>query len=884
MNKTIKRLLDGEADNHILPFFWQHGEEESTLRKYMDVIQKANCNAVCVESRPHPDYCGETWWRDMDIILDEARKRGMKVWILDDSHFPTGYANGAMKNHPDSLCKQGVFCTTYETSEKATKLSINLKKRRLMELPKRKASLLEKVLTAKKPERIFNDDEVISISAVKKDTGEIIDITKDLHNGILTFHKPEGAYVIKVLVKSRNTGYHRDYINILDRDSCKVLIDAVYEKHWEHYKDDFGKTIAGFFSDEPELGNGYMYAMGNVLGITQDLPWSKELETNISSILGDDWKFKLPLLWTEGNEDETAYVRYVYMNEITNLVRKNFSYQVGNWCREHGVQYIGHIIEDNGQHCRTGSSLGHYFKSLEGQDMAGIDDIGGQVLPQGEDSPILNQYRRPRNGEFYHYGLAKLAQSASAIEPLKLGKSMCEIFGNYGWAEGVHLEKYLADHFLVRGINHFVPHAFSPKAFPDPDCPPHFYAHGHNPQYRHFGELMGYMNRVATLTSSGKSVCPVAILYHGESEWAKSDAMPFEKPLRSLYDAQIDCHVLPSSVFSRKDFYNTKIEKTLLVNGQNYEVVVVPAVDYISKEAADGLVTLCNAKIPVLFVNKYPIGICDTKEKLPNILITCKVVSLDELPNEIDKLNISHPLLSPESNRVRILHISADSDVYMLVNESDKAYKGKVTLPTLGHCYFYDGWDNVVTSTKIVRLDKGTEIAITLEPLKSIFVVFGECNVPYGKPIILSGKNQLLISNFTRSICEGAMYPNFEKEKGVLLPDNLEIEEPTFSGFVRYSASFHAKETQGIILSISDAAEGVEVFVNGKSVGIQIAPPYLFDISEYAKQGNNELVIEVATTLERQCYPMLSRIRKMMTPKPSSKSGITGTVKIYQQQ
>ena len=59
---------------------------------------------------------------------------------------------------------------------------------------------------------------------------------------------------------------------------------------------------------------------------------------------------------------------------------------------------------------------------------------------------------------------------------------MCEIFGNYGWAEGAQTMKWLADFMLVRGINIFVPHAFSPKAFPDPDCPPHFYAHGINMQ------------------------------------------------------------------------------------------------------------------------------------------------------------------------------------------------------------------------------------------------------------------------------------------------------------------------------------------------------------------------------------------------------------------
>ena len=42
-----------------------------------------------------------TWWDDMDLVLAEAQKRGMKVWILDDKHFPTGYANGLIpKKYP----------------------------------------------------------------------------------------------------------------------------------------------------------------------------------------------------------------------------------------------------------------------------------------------------------------------------------------------------------------------------------------------------------------------------------------------------------------------------------------------------------------------------------------------------------------------------------------------------------------------------------------------------------------------------------------------------------------------------------------------------------------------------------------------------------------
>ena len=53
------------------------------------------------------------------------------------------------------------------------------------------------------------------------------------------------------------------------------------------------------------------------------------------------------------------------------------------------------------------------------------------------------------------------------------------------------------------------------------------------------------------------------------------------------------------------------------------------------------------------------------------------------------------------------------------------------------------------------------------------------------------------------------------------------------------------------ILEITDAYEGVEVFVNGKSLGIQVVPPYRYDLTEGLVKGTNELVIEVATTLER---------------------------------
>ena len=877
MNRTIKQVLEGREENHVLPFFWQHGEDEQTLREMMAAIHGANCGAVCVESRPHPDFCGDKWWADMDVILDEARKRGMKVWILDDSHFPTGYANGAVLKAPEALCKQAVYLKEADLPVEKTGLTLDLRAEGLMDAPQKQYD--NPVLAAHftpKPERIFGDDRVLRAALVYAD-GREEDVTAGLSGETLTLQKAQGAARLRVLVITRNAGYHRHYINLLSADSVRLLIDAVYEPHWQHYAADFGKTIAGFFSDEPELGNGAMYEKGNTLGKVLDLPWSAEMEERLPEALGADWQAQLERLWRQDDSRETARVHAVYMDLLTRLVRKNFSEQLGNWCRDHGVQYIGHMIEDDGQHCHTGSSLAHYFRGLQGEDMSGIDDIGGQVLPQGEDIQVKDFMQFPRSGTFYHYGLGKLAQSAAAIDSRKQGRAMCEIFGNYGWEEGVRLEKYLADHFLVRGINYFVPHAFTGKDFPDPDCPPHFYAHGHNPQYRHFGELMKYMNRVATLTSSGRHRVPVAVLYHGEAEWCDPDAMPSETALRALYDRQADCHILPADVFT-DPAYRAEIGNPFWVNGQAYQVFVVPGCRSLCADAARGLSELREAGLPVIFAGRRPDFISETGEPLPELLADCQVVETEKLAETVARLGVSFPKLTPANDRIRLLDICGDTRILMAVNEGTAPWSGTVNLPDAPEtCFLYDAWANVCLPC---GRDENGGVRLTVEPLKSLFIVAGDCDAA------LRGERaegeEIPLKDWTRSTCEGAEYPNFGIAVKTSLPDGalLAEEQPEFSGFVRYDASFALEKDAALRLRVDGAEEGVEVFLNGESQGIQIAPPFVYDLS--GKTGENHLRIEVATTLERECYPMLEGYKKMLAKKPSCASGITGKVTLRQ--
>ena len=76
------------AENHIFPFLWMRGEAEELLREEIGKIAECGIKAVCVEARPHDDFCGDGWWHDMDIVIDEAKKRDMKIWILDRQTFP----------------------------------------------------------------------------------------------------------------------------------------------------------------------------------------------------------------------------------------------------------------------------------------------------------------------------------------------------------------------------------------------------------------------------------------------------------------------------------------------------------------------------------------------------------------------------------------------------------------------------------------------------------------------------------------------------------------------------------------------------------------------------------------------------------------------------
>jgi hypothetical protein len=879
MDSKLREVLDGIGENRILPFLWMHGEDEGIIREELNRIHGAGIGAVCVESRPHPDFAGPTWWRDMDVVLDEAQRLGMRVWILDDSHFPTGYANGWIKKRYPEKGKLYLVEKHVDACGPLADASFIID------------GWMNQKTSSTGDEARLPGDELVAVIAYRRDPskssedGLLVDITAAVREGTLRWDIPAGLWRIFILSTTRRGGGRPDYINPIDHDSVRVLIDAVYEPHYAQYRDAFGTTIAGFFSDEPEFGNTIGYNFDESIGRKMmPLPWCGELPELLEKSIGRDYKALLPCLWFDLGDKADA-VRFHYMDAVSRLYKKNFSEQLGDWCRERGVEYIGHIIEDQNAHARLGCGPGHFFRAQAGQDMSGVDVVNQQIVP-GFDSVEHSRHNTSIDGEFFHYALAKLGSSSAHIDPRKKGRAFCELYGAFGWVEGLKMMKWLTDHMLVRGINWLVPHAFSPKEYPDPDCPPHLYARGKNPQYRYLGSLMRYANRLCHLLSDGHHVAPVAILYHAEAEWS-GDYMLLQKPARLLAQSQIDYDILPSDLFSDMDAYNVCLDGAALrVNGETYRCLVIPYSQRITRGVARFIEKAAECGFEVVFLDRAPEGICgeNDAQTIDQHLLNrrnIEVIAANDLIPFLQERRIPEIGLSSVQPHLRYYHYRrAGNDLFMFFNEHPyNAIAVEVKIPISGAVHVYDALANTIRST---LCESGSEarIELNLSPYESRILFFGEVPEGYLSPspacVDAAHAEALPIEGDWRvSKATAVEYPTFGEEIKVAQLADMSAPGywPAFSGTIRYETVFAIEDgPSSAELDLGAAFETAEVFVNGQAAGIRICPPYRFDVSCLIKPGANSLRIEVTTTLARERRDKFSKCM------PLEPSGLMGPV------
>ena len=508
------------------PLFWLHGDESrEKLETCLERVAESGCGTFTAESRPHSDWLGEGWYRDLSICLEKAKKLGLSLWIYDDYWWPSQMMGGRVPG------RYGAKKLAVREERVAGKIPCRI------ELGELSSRLIGVVAGRRSGKGI--------------DPLSLVDLSPLVRDGRVIWTPPEGRWDILAFFWRHvgKKGSQKNFIAVdgADRACVEWFIKTVYEPHYRRFKEDFGRTIRGFFYDEPETPGD----------------WGPEL-MEILKERGIDWK--LPFLaWAGKLEGEVlTSARYQYADAFAEAWGRTLYGALSAWCAKRGVDSIGHLMEHGNELFSQRLCAGNYMSLMKYSHMAGIDLVCHQFYPG-----------QRREG---YWQMAKLASSTAHCYGMKDDRAMCEIFGGYGQALTYPQMKGLIDQMQARGVSYMVPHSFNPRAPRDLDFPPYFYNGGEEPRYPLFKVLADYSCRLSLMLQGGHHVADVAFLFPGQS-FNAGKCVKNDRLTDALDDALLDCDWMPYEVFEQRCGIGSGGK--LHLRGENYRILILPQVEVI---------------------------------------------------------------------------------------------------------------------------------------------------------------------------------------------------------------------------------------------------------------------------------------------------------------
>ncbi len=713
------RELPIEARRLTGPLFWLHGDESrQRLESYVAKVAEGGNGSLTTESRPHTDWLGAGWFRDVGICLEAAKRHNLKLWIFDEKWWPSQGVGGQVP------------------ARYAAK--------------KLEASAVD--LTGPRPFEAdgYNGENYVGAIAGRAaddgaiDSESLVDLAPFINQGRLVWAVPEGRWhVMKFtfgLAPGLGQGGGRELsVDGLSTDCVEWYLDTVYAPHYDRFKDDFGKTIVGFFYDEPETRGDWGTALNPVL-----------------AELGVDWKaayvaYKFRL----AGEAQTA-ARYQFLEARAEAWGRTMYGGITRWCQERGVESIGHFMEHAGMYRLQDFCAGDLMRVQKYSSMGGIDAVFSQFKIGQRAAYDTPCWQTPKLGSSITHAYGK---------PNDV--SMVEIFGARGQDLTYPEMKWWADHMHVSGVNFLIPHSFNPRAPRDTDCPPYFYNGGFEPRWPLYRVFADYTSRLSLLLTGGQHVCPVALLSPGQSLHV-GQGIPVDTISERLQDALYDCDWLPYEVFVN----DTGVAGPHLnLRAESYQVLIVPAVEAVPYAVlekareyfeAGGVVAgygLLPSKSATIGKNEADIaalrhaiwgtpepglGVCRTSPQGGRSFF----LPLEPTPEQLQQVLGREAGVRPTIEVVEgetdhwlhVLHrVRSGRDVFFIANQNHagppRTFRFRITAAGEPECW--DAMRNEITAVLHQRSGARTDLTLTLEPNESVLLVFQQSTraLPPREPI-----------------------------------------------------------------------------------------------------------------------------------------------------
>jgi alpha-L-rhamnosidase len=717
------------------PYFGMNGAVTiESLSKDLDMMKSLGFHAVTAQAGGGmtTTYLSPEYFAFFKQFVEEAKKRDMRVWIVDDIGYPSGFAGGRFADKPELQMQ-----------------ALTIAQR----LPVAAGVALKQAV----------GPETVAATAVSA-TGEKVPVP--VTGGAIDWTAPAGGGDWTVMVithvlrtsptKSDTNPTHakdssqplEDYINPA---ATAAYLEFTHNAYYKAMPEEFGKTILGFRGDEPD------YSISG-------LPWTPVFFDTFQKVKGYDAQpYLAAILLSQGGRGQTApklsdketQAKADYYDVFSQMFRDGFFKPQGVWCAAHNVEYQVHLNHEE-MEMQLVRSEGDFLRDMKYVEVPGIDAIWHQIW-----TDTVSDYPR---------------LAASAAHVYGHPRSFTESFAAYRPAPDITQARYILNEQLVRGVNLFETMFYSATgaraaaaapvpaatAAPATDgaasataAPPR--RGGPSAVMRDPGwpVLMQYMQRMSYVMSMGRPAASVALYLPSDSMWLGDNAADtaFVATEQMLGERQIDFDIvgvdsLASELKAGPGTFET-------ASGNKYKVVVLPSAAVLPQASLDRLKAFAKGGGKVLFLGRTPSLISgktildaraattadfawatvETSAQLPptptppaqapTVALTPQMVpaALDAaLGKAIGPREIA--LDAPDTALKVLTRRLKDADVYLFFNEGAQASAHSVTIRTEGQKV--EEWDPVVGSVAAMasKAGKGSvTVKLDLKPYETRLVM-----------------------------------------------------------------------------------------------------------------------------------------------------------------
>jgi len=475
------RFMEPPAEYTTAPFYvWDAEITKDEIDKHLASFKNAGTSQVIIHPRPGliTEYLSDDWFDLFRYAVEKGKELGMKIWIYDENSYPSGFGGGHVPFEMPESYNQG---QGLEMS-KAESLPENTDKYYL---------------------------------CLKEENGTYQDITSSLGSE----KGKKGKYYLFTKTYNEKSDWYGgfSYVDLLYKGVTEKFIDITMKGYEKSVGAEFGKTVLGTFTDEPQIESpGGIRWTPDLFDVFKD-KWHYDLRSVLPSLFEEtgDWK----------------KVRHNYTQTLLDLFIERWSKPWNAYCESKGLKFTGHYWEHEWPNMRPG---GDNMAMYAWHQVPAID----MLFNQWDDSTSKAQFGNVRS----------VKELASVANQAGRERKLSETYGGSGWDLTFTDMKRNGDWEYALGVNLMNQHLtyFSMAGARKYDYPPTF--DYHEPWWDNYKYLNSHYARLSLALSSGKQVNDILILEPTTSCW--------------LYESYVQNDKKSTEIGQTFQTFVTKLEKS----------------------------------------------------------------------------------------------------------------------------------------------------------------------------------------------------------------------------------------------------------------------------------------------------------------------------------